>query len=62
MNVLNATWKSGYDIDGLNPEDQIRVAAIGLSAWMDEIAAKSSKPSRYSLAAKQRRMRKGLTK
>jgi hypothetical protein len=52
----------GVDIDGLNPEDQSRIRAIGLSAWLDEVAPVKQNPSRHSLEYQQAQMKKRLEK
>jgi hypothetical protein len=56
MAKLQCSWRAGFDTDGLNPEDRARIRAIGLSAWMDEVAATKKKPSRRSLEYKQIQM------
>jgi hypothetical protein len=58
---------SGIDINGLDAAHQRRVREVGLDRWMDEqsrpatsITTEPKRPSRYSLGARQARMRKRL--
>jgi hypothetical protein len=56
---------SGIDINGLDAERQSRILEVGLDRWMDEqsrppTASQPKRPSRYSLEARQARMRKRL--
>jgi hypothetical protein len=55
----------GIDINGLDAAHQARIREIGLWAWMGEqsrpaTASQPKRPSRYSLEARQARMRKRL--
>jgi hypothetical protein len=53
----------GIDINGLNADDQIRIQAIGLRAWMDEVAPTHGLiRSRYSLEYQQAQMKRRMKK